>query len=287
MPLNGRGLTGADYQDQQLPVDGAPGGWVKAKPKANPLAPQQATLLFGGTETDGTYSQAFTAPDGTTLTIAVVRATTPATNADLAAQLVANAQADDDWANVATFEVDGGTAEQVNVLWLHPSEAYPLGATAAPAPGTLTPAITANAGGAPVPVGRFLIAVANVQSPDVPAAGLPLVGSAATDIIGFSARDGSYENSGLPGAERVEQIPAAQEISSGYYGPWYATNHGAVAAEAEGAVFAVRNVAGGDPLGGARSDADGGNTVALTRAQAYWLDRTPPGARGRIFLGGL
>jgi hypothetical protein len=76
-------------------------------------------------------------------------------------------------------------------------------------------------------------------------------------------------------------------MSSGFKGPWYMTNRGAVAAEAEGACFAVVNPAGGNAPGEASSDNNGGNAVALTREQAYWMDRTEPGARGRVYLNGL
>ena len=282
---NGYGITSCE--DQQPPLDGSPALGVRAKPKANPLAPQQGTLLFGGTETDGVYSQTFVGPDGSTVTVAVTRAGgAPATNAELATAAVAAIAADDDWANVATAEVDGVTSEQVNLVWLHAGDTWALGATAAPAPGTLTPAITVAAGGAAIPVGRFLIAVANVQDPDIPAAGLPLTGSVAADIIGVNLRDGSVENSGLPGAALVESTPSGRMMSVGWRGPVYMTNHGSVAAISEGACFAVVNPAGGNGFGEARSDADGGNTVALTRSQAYWLDTTQPGQRGRVMLGG-
>jgi hypothetical protein len=278
------------YGDLERPLDGTPGLGVEAEGRANPSLAQLGTMLFGGTPTDGTYSQVWVGPDGTSLTVAVVRDTgAPATNADLAAQLVVNASADDAWANVATFEVDGGTAEQVNITWLHPSTPYAIGATAAPAPGTLTPAITRNAGGNPVPVGRFLIAVTNDQDPDIPGRGLPLTTSTAADIVGFNLRDGSVENTAIPGVGEVEATRAGRMISSAFRGPVYATNHGTVATTERGQVHVVVNPAGGQQPGWARSDADGGNTVALDVAdQAYWLEGgIQPGERGQIRMKGL
>ena len=283
---NGYGITG--YGDQPKPLDGSLALGVHAKPKANPLAAQEATLTFGGTATDGVYSQTYTGPDGSEVVISVTRAAgAPATNADLATEAAALVAADDAWANVATVEVDGGTPEQLNITWLHAGVPYAQGATAAPAPGTLTPATTAQAGGNAVPVGRFLVARDNLVDPDIPAAQLPLTGSTAADIIGFNLRDGSVENTGLPGVDVVESTPAGQMMSSAFKGPVYATNLGTIDAPAESTVFVVVNPAGGDPEGGARSDADGGNTVELTREQAYWMDLTPVGQRGRIYLNGM
>ena len=287
---NGYGFSAAAYQDQQPPLDGSPALSVRARPRANPLVAQFATLTFGGTPTNGVYSQAFTGPDGTTVTVSVTRAAgVPATNALLAAAAVAAIAADDAWANVATAEVNGGTPEQVDLTWLHPGDTWAIGATAAPGAGTLVPAITTAAGGSPVPVGRFLISVPNPQDPEIEAAGLPLTGSTAAQIIGLSARDGSVENSGLPGAAQVESIPAGSMISSGEEGGWYMTNHGTVATVDRGQVFVVVNPAGGQLVGQARSNADGGNTVGLSvSTQAYWLDAgIAPGERGRIFLKGL
>ena len=282
---NGLGVTG--YGDQQKPVDGSPALGIHAKPKANPLAPQEGTLLFGGTETDGDYTASWTLPDGDTLSVTVTRAAgTPATNADLAAAAVAAIAADDAWANVATAEVDGGTPEQVNITWLHAGLTYAEAGTAAPAPGTLAQAITANAGGAAIPVGRFLIARANPQDADIPAAQLPLVGSVAADVIGVNLRDGSVENTGLPGPDQVESTLAGRMMSVAWRGPVYMTNVGSVDAISEAACFAVNNPAGGNAPGEASADNDGGNAVQLTRSQAYWLDTTAPGQRGRVMLGG-
>lgn len=285
---SGYGITG--YGDQETPLDGSPAFDVRANPRANPLLPQLATMLFGGTITDGLYSQTFVGPDGSTVTVAVTRAAAvPLTDADMAIAAVAAIAADDDWSNVATAEVDGGTPEQVNLTWLHPADTWTVGATVAPAPGTLTTAITQAAGGAPVPVGRFLISVANTQDPDIMAGGLPLVGSTAAQIIGFNLRDGSVENSGLPGEALFESTLASGMMSSGEEGAVYATNHGTVPTTDRGAVHVVRNPAGGNFPGQARSDADGANTVALSTAtQAYWFDSgIQPGERGRIYLLGM
>jgi hypothetical protein len=283
---NGQGFSAADYGDIRKPREGVAGGLgSRSRPRANPLAPQEATLLFGGTETDGDYVAAFVLPDGTELTATVTRAAaSPATNADLAAAMVTAIEGDDAWANVATAEVDGGTAEQVNLTFLHAGIVYPLGTSSAPAPGTLTDAITVAAGGAAMPVGRFLIPVANAQDPDIAAQGLPLVGTTAAQIAGFSASPhGQIVNSESTDADAIESYLAGDMLSSGYEGCWYVRNRGTVASVPNvTAVFVVVNPAGGDEPGQVRSDADGGNTVQLTATQAYWRDATEPGELGRI-----
>jgi hypothetical protein len=284
---NGRGITG--YEDLQPPRDGAPTNSTKARPRANPLAPQVTTALFGGTETDGLYTATWTNADGGSVTASVTRAgAVPATNADLAAAFADDLNAQDAWANVASAEVDGTTPEQVNLQFLHAGQVWTLTASAAPAPGTLTIANTSNAGGAPIPVGRFLISVPNLQDPDIPAHGLPVPATTAAEIIGFSVLDGSVENSGLPDPTLVESIPAGHMISSAYDGAAYATNIGGDPTVERGDIFVVVNPAGGDPVGAARTTADGGNTVQLTQAQAYWLSPgLAAGERGRLFLNDL
>lgn len=278
---NGQGIR--SIEDLQRPLDGSPTPSSRARGRANPLAPQVTLVTFAGTETDGLYSASWTDIAGNTLTASVTRVGgTPATHADLAVAFADDLNGQDAWRNVATAAPAGDTAV---LTFLHAGQVWASTATAAPAPGTIAVANSSNAGGAAVPVGRLLIAVANLQDPDVPAHGLPLPGSTAAQIIGFSARDGSVENSGSPDPAVVESIPAGRMISSGYEGAWFVTNVGTVASTEHGDVFGVVNPAGGQLAGQVRADADGGNTVQLTQARAYWLDSgVQPGERGRIFL---
>lgn len=285
---NEQGFLATDYQGLKKPREGTAGSLEsRARPRANPVVAQTATALFGGTPTDGDYVIAFELPDGSELTATVTRAGgIPATNADLATEAIAVIAADDAWANVATAEVDGGTAEQVNLAFLHAAIAYPLGTSSAPAPGTLAQAITRAAGGSPIPVGRFLIAVDNPQDPSIPAQGLPLTTSVAADIVGVSARPpGQLTNSVSTDPDAIESYQEGDMISSGYSGPWQFRNRGAVAAVPNVTpVYAVVNPAGGLQPGEASTDTNGGNAVLLPSAQYYWRDPVEPGELGRIWI---
>ena len=285
---NEQGFLSTDYQGIKKPREGTAGSLEsRARPRANPVVAQTATALFGGTPTDGDYVIAFVLPDGSELTATVTRAGgLPATNADLATEAVAVIAADDAWANVATAEVDGGTPEQVNIAALHAAISYPLGSSSAPAPGTLVQAITRAAGGSPLPVGRFLIPVANPQDPSIPAQGLPLVGTTAGQIAGVSARPhGQLTNTVSTDPNAIESYQQGDMISSGYSGPWYFRNRGTIPAVPNVTpVHVVINPAGGNAPGEARTDADGGNTVLMPAAQYYWRDPVEPGELGRIWI---
>ena len=274
---NGIGVTG--HNDLERPVEGSPGMGLLDRPKANPLAAQVTTVTFAGAIADGVYALPFTGPDGSVVTLTATRAAgTPATFALLAIAAADNTDADDDWANVATAEAVGDT---VVLTFLHAANPYAAGTAVVPG-GTMVPANDVNAGGVAVPVGRFLIAVANAVDPEIPAAGLPLPGSAAADIIGFNVRDGSVENSGSIDTTLVESTPAGQMMSAGYWGTAYAVNRGTAASVAGGVVHVVVNPAGGQEPGQCRSDSDGGNTVAMSVNRLMWRDAVTPGARGQL-----
>jgi len=283
---NEQGFQLGDYRDQARQLPGTPYSGAQGRPVANPARAQNDTMLFGGTETDGAYTASWTLPDGSTISVTVDRVGgVPATNADLATQAVANIAGDDDWSNLATAEVDGGTPEQVNITWIHADIQYPAAGTLAPAPGTLAQATTQTAGGVRLPAARFLVNLANEQDPEIPAQQLPLTTSVAADIIGLSVRPhGQLQNTRSGDPADVESYEVTDMFESGFEGGYEMVNNGSVATTAHGAVFAVVNPAGGDEPGEARSDADGGNTVALTLRQAYWVDVVQPGESGQVFV---
>jgi hypothetical protein len=118
----------------------------------NPMLPQVGTLTVGGTATDGTYSVTITPPDGAAaVTISIVRATTPATNADIALALSNAINA----SNALLGIVSSSNASAVNTLTFRRSGVTYAVTTAAPAPGTHVWALTQTAGGSYAHVGRW------------------------------------------------------------------------------------------------------------------------------------
>ena len=183
--------------------------------------------------------------------------------------------------NVATATNVAGV---ITVVYLHAGIDYPEVGAVVQGGASITVANTTVAGGANFPVARFAIAAGVLDDPRRRGLALPGNASTADDMIGITERPhGKIENSRSTLSTAVEQWPIGESVDVVYEGPIEMVNNGTVAALAGGLVHVVRNTAGGDVLGEARSDADGGNTVVMPRS-TYWRDPTPVGERGLIFV---
>lgn len=138
---------------------------------------QVGTLTVGGTATDGDYLTTLTDPRDSSITypVTVARATTPATNADLAAAIAAALNADPKVRGFADFSA---AAAVVTYTAKRGGEVLSF-ATSAPAPGTLVAAITTPATVADLPVG---IAVGRLATGNLR---LLTSGDAARNVIGL------------------------------------------------------------------------------------------------------
>lgn len=117
----------------------------------NALTTQVTTLTVGGTATDGAYTYTATNPDGIVASVTVTRATTPATNDDLATAIAAAINVSSQFVGIASAT---SAAAVVTVTFRRPL-VY-TNTTAAPAPGTLVAANTTSAGGSYIRVGTFV-----------------------------------------------------------------------------------------------------------------------------------
>lgn len=126
--------------------------WADRFSYVNPLLPQVGTLTVGGTATDGVYSVTITPADGgAATTISITRATTPATNADIALALSNAINA----SNALLGVVSSSNASAVNTLTFRRSGQTYTVTTAAPSPGTHVWAQTQAPGGSYANVGRW------------------------------------------------------------------------------------------------------------------------------------
>lgn len=165
---------------------------VDAPSYTNPSRAEVHTLTFGGTPTDGDYVATITFNSShvnglltrpQTQAFTVTRATTPATDTDLAVAMAAVINAQTNLAKAtsaaAVVTVTFANANLLNTI-----------VTADPAPGTLTDAITVTAGGSNIRVGTLVAQ---------PAAGVlvgannrtlvPITtGTVAADIVGIAER---------------------------------------------------------------------------------------------------
>lgn len=145
-------------------------------------------------------------------------------------------------------------------------------------PGGITVVIADTAaGGVSIPFGRFLTMVGTSQDEMA----LPS-GAVAGDIRCVSGRSLSVINQGSTDFDDVDAYPPGRDMAVQADGLVAMRNNGSVAANRGDAVYCVVNTAGGDELGEARSDADGGNTVLLDKKQAYWAMPVEPGAVGWV-----
>ena len=210
---NQLGQTGySQYMEEWL--EGQPTAGPKADSKVNPNRQKIATYTIAGTATDGTYTATATHPDtGAVASASVVRATTPATNDDIAAALAAAINASSSWRGVGTATV---ATNVVTVTFDIPGQDYTLG-TAAPAPGTNTAAETQAPGGTALPFGRFVVSDTTVTD----GCALPGNSAAPADIIGCTIRSlGEGANAGAAGSTAVDSLANTKpSIASANAGP--------------------------------------------------------------------
>lgn len=228
----------------------------KANPMLNPSLVQTGKAVFGGSIGDGTYTLTITdAITGVAVAISVVRASTPATNAALATEMAAAINASEDLNNVVNAEVDGSTAEQVNLTWLHAGRVYTVVATE-DTTGTFVWTQTQAAGGSARNLARFVRYGAAIEGHKV-AADLAAT-SLAADVVGFVLRPrAEIANQGSTLASDEDQWPVGSVLDGAYEGKVTCENAGDVAAADNGLVYVVRDTTGGDSLGEARATPDG------------------------------
>lgn len=213
----------------------------------NPLLSQVSTVTVGGT-TDGVYTVQIDGPEGTFQ----VSFTAAGNTADqIAAGLEAAADLDPDLLNIT---VASSATNVLTLTFIHPGSVYTI--TAPSAPSALTVAAVTAAGGVTIGLG-----VAVVQGALDDQAGLLAGGSVDADVLGITIRSLDMNvNQGDPVVDDGYFGGATMAIMRG--GELFANVEDAVAAG--GGVFARIVVnAVGQVLGGLRSDADGGDAIAL------------------------
>lgn len=283
----GGGAVTRQQQRQDQWLEGQPGslGSVKGRPAINPRVGLLATATVGGTTTDGDYSLTFTDENtGAITTVTVTRAGgSPATDADVAAALVAAVNSTPALRNLIRAAVNGGTPEQVDLTAVHPQSEISI-VSAAPAPGTLTVAVVQTPGGALVPLGRLVVFTTPGNGQSLPGVRPPTGSDQVADFAGVVLRPrGHYPNQESPLASAPDLIHPGNTLAVGFDGDIVVRNVGSTTAEPGAAVFAVVSNAGGQEPGQFRSDADGGNTTEIEGTNiAKWVDQTPPGALGRV-----
>ena len=277
--LNGYGFRPGAYTDQANPLEGTAGTDLKARSYANPLLNQVSQWTVAGVDTSGVHSVTIQLPDGTLLTATYTATVPPDDSTAVAAGLVNDINTSDAWANVATAQNAAGV---ITVTYLHAGFIYPVTGTVVQGAATIT--IDANpqdAGGAPMPVGRWVVAAANPVDPDVPAAALPGPGG---NLVGITKRPHGQLVQTVVATnpdQADESFIASDMVPVGYSGSMYVRNAGSVASVKDAQVFAVVNTAGGNRLGESRADDDGANSEP---APGYWVDVVQPGERGRVSI---
>lgn len=266
---NGLGVTG--YRRTQSPPAGLEGAPASLDtPLSTPilvaLLAQVNNLAIGTYDTDtDAVGVEITLPDGTVVDHEVVRAAGAPANATAAAvALAALINADADLMNHVA-----ATPSTTNVVltFLHPNVVYPVTATASSGT-TNTLTETQAPGGSAIPYGRFVAPTGTASDGAQPIRALT---SADTedDIVAITARPiAQHPNAGSELASAVDGIPAGKMGDGFYDGLVYMRNNGDADAAMGGPVHVVIATTGGDEVGEARSDADGGTQVATITAIA-------------------
>lgn len=271
---NGRGITSVQYrQDRLLP--GVPLGEGFDLPYENPLLPQISTLTLAATA-DATaevvagqvWTITLTDPDSvayvTTYTVTAADETfaTGGASEPEVLEYMAGVLAGSIEANPAIANIVGATASGsvITVTWVHPDQGvWTITAVCSPAAVedvlVATPAASQAAGGAPVPMGRF-VAMTPSQDPNgVRAARLPT--SAADVLAGVTIRDISQSRPFNTSLTAVDSYPAGSMMAVRELGHIGFINVGPTAAVLGDPVHTVIDVAGGQELGQARPTRDG------------------------------
>ena len=216
--------------------------------------PQIGTLTVGGTPADGTYSTTITLPSGAMILVETIRATTPATNADLAAQHAIDLNATEAL-NGVVEAVDA--AAVITLTFKDAGVVYPV-ATAAPGSGTLVHVVTQAADSTnPLPIGKF---VARLTGTDRTVKVLAS-GDVVADIFGLVERPiGQIENTGNGNADLTAlEFPVPSMIPAGRKGRWMVRTEEAVSPDST--PFIRMLATGTEVAGSLRATTDGGDAL--------------------------
>lgn len=226
---------------------------VEAFAAANPILATLGNLLVGGSIADGNYDTTVVdTATGETFLVRTIRATTPTANADLAAQhaIDLNAQL----GSILTATVNGTTAEQVDLVFLHAGRVYTV-TTAVTGGGTMVFTEDQAPGGSALNIARFVRYGTEIDGDRVVQ---DLVSSSlSADVIAFLLTPlAEITNQASPLAADEDQYLAGEAVNAGYRGKAMAENVGGAGSNG-GFVFVVVDTAGGDEIGEMRADADG------------------------------
>lgn len=279
---NGLGITGySRTMDKGIPGSRAEFGEIVARPMVNPKNKQVTELTAGGTASDGDYTVTITEPDGTVHTVTFTRASAE-TNDGISDGLVTAFETaiTGDLAGVVESAVDSDTND-LQITFAHEGLDYTV-ATSAPGSGTLTATEITDPAGSSIPLGRF-VADGGASEDGQRAMALPS-GVAETAVLGVLMRPiGMNTNQEGTLSSDVDEVQAGGLGDVCRRGAVNVLNVGGDAT-ANGSVFVVVNTAGGDALGAARGTDDGANSVELPARAAYWVEDTPEGEVGAVYL---
>lgn len=279
---NGLGRTGYGRTMPQR-IEGAPADFdgLLTHPMRNPFLAQVSNVAIGTFDTDtDSITVEITTPDGEVHPYTVTRAAgAPADATAAAVALAALVNAD---AELLDDVVASGSTTNLVLTFRHPNVVYPVSAT--PSAGTTATVTTTTAAGAStVPFGRAVIAGTTLDG--ITAIALPSGVSNEFLVLGVTARpQGQFESEGSPLSSAEDGIPGGRMCDVAFDGPINVVNRGDVATVKGGVVYMVVNTAGGDPLGGFRSDDDGANSIPLSQIRVHWDEVVAPGAVGPIRL---
>ncbi len=237
----------------------------------NALLAQQSTITATGTATAGNYTVQIDGEEGSfsvTVTMAGGESTTVFT-----AALVAAFDADPDLLNI----VAATDNDPVTTLdFLHAGLDYTLSLTSNPG-GFLALALAQAAGGTDIPLGVGVVPGAADGEAQLPGAGsvdADFLGIFVNAVVDVKVNDGQA-------FAAVDHVSPGQCLSVMNMGEVFVSVEDAVAFN--GQVFMrIQNPGPGQSLGGFRSDADGGNAIALTGARFRQTTTGPGIARVKV-----
>jgi hypothetical protein len=221
----------------------------------NELLAQEDEVTVGGNAIAGTYTIQFDGPDAEALQVSVVAAGAE-TPAQMVAAFLVAIQADSDFTNLL---VGTDAAPELELDFLHPGQVYVISFPSDPN-GILSNTLIQAAGGINLHLGVGVVPGSSAEFAVAPGAG-----SVDADFLGITVK-GTVEiqvNDGLSTSESV--FAPGNSVSVMEEGTTVVLTEDAVAFN--GPVF-MRIVATGTEIFGAfRSDADGGDAIAIAGAK--------------------
>ena len=178
----------------------------------NVISAQIVTLTVGGTPTDGVYSNLIEQEGAAPVLLDVTRATTPASNNDLAAALAAAGNTENAFKNLLSAT---SAAAVVTLTFKHPGIIY-VNTTAAPAPGTLVALTTTAPGGSFQRVGMWVARASGAKDKVL----TPITtGTVVGDLLGIAERTFHIIN-GEDFNLAFDAYEPGKEVSVGLSGRW-------------------------------------------------------------------